>query len=55
MVEGHVLLLNGGTWEPLTVVSIPRAINLLLAGKAIVVEQSGRFLRIRQDKFRSPR
>jgi len=45
MVEGRVLLLNGGTWEPLTVVSIPRAINLLLSGKAIVVEESGRFLR----------
>jgi len=54
MIEGHVLLLNGGTWEPLTVVSIPRAINLLLAGKAIVVEESGRFLRTVRDKFPVP-
>ena len=54
MIEGHVLLLNGGTWEPLTVVSIPRAINLLLAGKAIVVEESGRFLRTVRDRFPVP-
>ena len=54
MIEGHVLLLNGGTWEPLTVVSIPRAINLLLAGKAIVVEDSGRLFRTVRDKFPVP-
>jgi 5-methylcytosine-specific restriction endonuclease McrA len=54
MIEGRVLLLNGGTWEPLTVVSIPRAINLLLAGKADVVEQSGRFLRTVRDLFPVP-
>ena len=54
MVEGRVLLLNGGTWEPLTVVSIPRAINLLLSGKAIVVEESGRFLRTVRSRFPVP-
>jgi len=54
MIEGHVLLLNGGTWEPLTVISIPRAINLLLAGKAVVVEQAGYFLRTVRDKFPVP-
>ncbi|MBN1201056.1 MAG: HNH endonuclease [Anaerolineae bacterium] len=54
MIEGHVLLLNGGTWEPLTVVSIPRAINLLLSGKAIVVEESDRFLRTVRTKFPVP-
>lgn len=54
MIQGRVLLLNGGTWEPLTVVSIPRAINLLLSGKAIVVEQSGRFLRTVRTKFPVP-
>jgi len=44
-VYGRVLLLNGNTWEPLSVISVPRAINLLLAGKAQVIEESGRFLR----------
>lgn len=42
---GRVLLLNGNTWEPLSVISVPRAINLLLAGKAQVIEESGRSLR----------
>jgi 5-methylcytosine-specific restriction endonuclease McrA len=54
MVEGRVLLLNGGTWEPLTVLTIPRAINLLLAGKAVVVEDSGRFLRTVASQFPVP-
>lgn len=53
-VQGRVLLLNGHTWEPLSVISIPRAINLLLAEKAVVVEQSGEFLRTIQDKFPIP-
>jgi 5-methylcytosine-specific restriction endonuclease McrA len=38
----------------LSVISIPRAINLLLAEKAVVVEQSGEFLRTIQDKFPIP-
>ncbi len=54
MVQGHVLLLNGHTWEPLSVITIPRAINLVLAGKAIVVEQSGEFLRTVREKFPVP-
>lgn len=44
-VNGRVLLLNGKTWEPLSVISVPRAINLLLAEKAVVIEQTGQFLR----------
>jgi len=54
MVEGRVLLLNGGTWEPLTVISIPRAINLLLSGKAFVVEETGHFLRTVRSRFPVP-
>jgi 5-methylcytosine-specific restriction endonuclease McrA len=54
MSHGRVLLLNGSTWEPLSVVSIPRAINLILADKAIVVEQSGSFLRTVSSKFPIP-
>jgi 5-methylcytosine-specific restriction endonuclease McrA len=54
MVQGRVLLLNGQTWEPLSVISIPRAINLVLAEKAIVVEQSGEYLRTIRDKFPIP-
>ncbi len=53
-VQGRVLLLNGHTWEPLSVISIPRAINLLLAEKAVVVEQSGDFLRTIRDKYPIP-
>ena len=53
-VHGRVLLLNGHTWEPLSVISIPRAINLLLAEKAVVVEQSGEFLRTIRDKYPVP-
>lgn len=45
MSQGRVLLLNGSTWEPLSIITIPRAINLVLAGKAIVIEESGKFLR----------
>jgi 5-methylcytosine-specific restriction endonuclease McrA len=54
MSQGRVLLLNGSTWEPLSVISVPRAINLVLAGKAVVVEQSGEFLRTIRDKFPVP-
>lgn len=54
MLDGRVLLLNGGTWEPLTIVSIPRAINLLLSGKAFVVEETGTFLRTVRSRFPIP-
>jgi 5-methylcytosine-specific restriction endonuclease McrA len=53
-IQGRVLLLNGHTWEPLSVITIPRAINLLLAEKAVVVEQSGEFLRTIRDKYPVP-
>lgn len=53
-MHGRVLLLNGSTWEPLAVVSIPRAINLILAGKAIMVEETGRFLRSVRARFPVP-
>ncbi len=54
MSHSRVLLLNGSTWEPLSVITVPRAINLILAGKAIVVEQSGEFLRTVRDKYPIP-
>jgi 5-methylcytosine-specific restriction endonuclease McrA len=54
MSYGRVLLLNGSTWEPLAVVTVPRAINLILADKAIVVEQTGRFLRTVSSQFPVP-
>ncbi len=54
MSYGRVLLLNGSTWEPLSVISVPRAINLVLADKAIVVEQSGQFLRTINSRFPVP-
>lgn len=53
-LQSNVLLLNGNTWEPLSVITIPRAINLLLAGKAVVIEQSGEFLRTVRDKYPIP-
>lgn len=53
-LQQRVLLLNGSTWEPLAVVTVPRAINLLLAGKAIVVEQTGQYLRSVRQKFEIP-
>ncbi len=53
-LHGRVLLLNGKTWEPLSVITIPRAINLLLAEKAIVVEQTGDFLRTVRDRYPVP-
>lgn len=52
--EGRVLLLNGSTWEPLGIISVPRAINLVLSGKAVVIEQSERFLRTVRNKFPIP-
>lgn len=52
--KGRVLLLNGSNWEPLAVISVPRAINLVLAGKAVVLEQSGQFLQTIRDKFPVP-
>jgi 5-methylcytosine-specific restriction endonuclease McrA len=54
MIHGQVLLLNGSTWEPLGIISIPRAVNLLLAGKAVIVEESGRFLRTIRSQFPVP-
>jgi 5-methylcytosine-specific restriction endonuclease McrA len=52
--QGRVLLLNGQSWEPLSIITIPRAINLLLAEKAVVVEQTDQFLRTVRDKFPIP-
>lgn len=54
VVQSRVLLLNGNTWEPLAVITVQRAINLLLAGKAIVVEESGEFLRTVRERFSIP-
>lgn len=54
MSQNRVLLLNGSTWEPLSVITVPRAINLILAGKAVVVEQSGHFLRTVRDHYPIP-
>ena len=53
-MQGQVLLLNGNNWEPLAVISVPRAINLVLAEKAIIVEQTGNFLRTVADRFPVP-
>lgn len=52
--QSRVLLLNGSTWEPLAVIPLARAINLLLAGKAVVVEHTGEFLRTVQTRFPVP-
>lgn len=54
VVQRRVLLLNGSTWEPLSVVSVPRAMNLVFAGKAVVVEESGKFIRTVRDQFSVP-
>lgn len=53
-MNGRVLLLNGHTWEPLSVISVPRAINLLLSEKAVVVEQTDQYLRTIRDKYPIP-
>jgi len=52
--QSRVLLLNGQNWEPLSIITIPRAINLLLAEKAVVIEQTDQFLRTVRDKFPVP-
>ena len=54
VMHGRVLLLNGHSWEPLSVISVPRAINLLLAEKATVIEQTGQYLRTVCDKYPVP-
>jgi len=54
IIQRRVLLLNGSTWEPLAVITVPRAMNLLLAGKAIIVEESGKFIRTVRDQFAIP-
>jgi 5-methylcytosine-specific restriction endonuclease McrA len=54
IMQNRVLLLNGSTWEPLAVITVPRAINLLIAGKATVVEETGEFLRTMRDHFAIP-
>lgn len=53
-VNSRVLMLNGSTWEPIAVITVPRAINLLLAEKAVMVEQTGHFLRSVKSKFPIP-
>lgn len=53
-LQGRVLLLNGSTWEPLSVISIPRAINLILSEKAITVEDSGKKVRTVSSEFPVP-
>jgi len=52
--SNRVLLLNGNSWEPLSIITVARAINLVLGGKAVVVEQSGQYLRTVRDKFPIP-
>lgn len=54
VLQNRVLLLNGSSWEPLAVITVQRAINLLLAEKAVVVEQTGKFLRTVRDQFEVP-
>ena len=54
VLQHRVLLLNGSSWEPLAVITVQRAINLLLAEKAVVVEQTGKFLRTVRDQFEVP-
>lgn len=54
VLQQRVLLLNGSTWEPLSVITVPRAMNLLIAGKATVVEESGKIVRTVRDSFSIP-
>lgn len=54
ILQSRVLLLNGSTWEPLSIITVPRAINLLLASKAIVVEQSEKVLNTVNSKYPVP-
>jgi 5-methylcytosine-specific restriction endonuclease McrA len=53
-LQGRVLLLNGSSWEPLDIISVPRAINLVLSNKAIVVEHTDNFLRSVREKIQIP-
>lgn len=53
-MQGRVLLLNGSSWEPLAVISIARAINLVLSGKATVIEDTGKVLRTVNSSFPVP-
>ena len=54
VLQNRVLLLNGSTWEPLSVITVPRAFNLLFAGKAIAVEMTGQYLNTVRRKFEVP-
>lgn len=54
VVHSRVLLLNGSSWEPLAVITVIRAINLLLSEKAIVVEESGKYLSTIREKIAVP-
>ena len=54
VLERRVLLLNGGNWEPLIVISLPRALNLILEGKAVIVEETGEVLRSVSRHFPVP-
>ena len=54
LLQQRVLLLNGSTWEPLSVITVQRAINLLLGGKAIAVEMTGLYLRTVRSRFEVP-
>ncbi|MYE26463.1 MAG: HNH endonuclease, partial [Chloroflexi bacterium] len=54
VLQNRVLLLNGSTWEPLSVITVQRAINLVLGGKAIAVEMTGQYLHTVRAKFEVP-
>ena len=54
VLQNRVLLLNGSTWEPLSVITVQRAINLVLGGKAIAVEMTGQYLHTVRTKFEVP-
>ena len=53
-MQGRVLLLNGSSWEPLAVISVARAINLILSGKAVIIEETGKVLKTVSDSFPVP-
>ena len=52
--QQRVLLLNGGNWEPLIVISLPRAMSLILEEKAVIVEETGEVLRSVSRNFPVP-
>lgn len=54
VLQSRVLLLNGSTWEPLSVITVQRAINMLLGGKAIAVEMTGQYLHTVRTRFEVP-